>query len=82
MRRKMCIVYIKHLKLSQLLCDISLVFYCPQKEYRKEYEDSIRGKALVDVDLTPGYITARNATSLISDVRFALNRTVCSTHLS
>lgn len=44
-------------------------FCSPQKEYRKEYEDSIRGKALVDVDLTPGYITARNATSLVSDVR-------------
>lgn len=51
------------------IANVSLVFCSPQKEYRKEYEDSIRGKALVDVDLTPGYITARNATSLVSDVR-------------
>lgn len=39
-----------------------------QKEYRKDYEEQMKGKALVDVDQTPGYLTARHASSLLSEV--------------
>ncbi|KAI4881786.1 hypothetical protein NFI96_011480 [Prochilodus magdalenae] len=38
-----------------------------EKEYRKEYDNCIKGKALVDVELTPGYLIARNANSLLSE---------------
>ncbi len=44
------------------------VWICSQKEYRKEYESQVRGKVLLEVDLTPAYLTARNASSLISEV--------------
>uniref|UniRef100_H3CBY1 Nebulette n=1 Tax=Tetraodon nigroviridis TaxID=99883 RepID=H3CBY1_TETNG len=38
-----------------------------EKEYRKDFEEQIKGKALVDVDQTPGYLTARHASSLLSE---------------
>lgn len=39
-----------------------------QREYRREYEEQVKGKALVDVDQTPAYLTARHASSLLSEV--------------
>lgn len=44
------------------------VSMCSQKEYRKEYESEIKGKVLLEADLTPAYLTARNASSLLSEV--------------
>uniref|UniRef100_A0A669AUY9 Nebulette n=1 Tax=Oreochromis niloticus TaxID=8128 RepID=A0A669AUY9_ORENI len=41
-----------------------------EKEYRKDYEEQMKGKALVDVDQTPGYLTARHASSLLSEVTY------------
>uniref|UniRef100_A0A3B3BIM4 Nebulette n=1 Tax=Oryzias melastigma TaxID=30732 RepID=A0A3B3BIM4_ORYME len=48
-----------------------------EKEYRKDYEEQVKGKALVDVDQTPGYLTARHASSLLSEV---LRRNITPTH--
>lgn len=39
-----------------------------QREYRRDYEEQLKGKALVDVDQTPVYLTARHASSLMSEV--------------
>ncbi|MBN3279934.1 NEBL protein, partial [Polyodon spathula] len=39
-----------------------------EKEYRKEYEEGIKGKAAVDLEMTPGYLHARHATSLLNEV--------------
>uniref|UniRef100_A0A3B4VQD2 Nebulette n=1 Tax=Seriola dumerili TaxID=41447 RepID=A0A3B4VQD2_SERDU len=39
-----------------------------EREYRRDYEEQMKGKALVDVDQTPGYLTARHASSLLSEV--------------
>lgn len=44
------------------------VSVCSQKEYRKEYESEIKGKVLMEADLTPAYLTARNASGLVSEV--------------
>lgn len=39
-----------------------------QKEYRRDYEEHVKGRALVDVEQTPGYLTARHASSLLNEV--------------
>uniref|UniRef100_A0A8C7CL84 Nebulette n=1 Tax=Oncorhynchus kisutch TaxID=8019 RepID=A0A8C7CL84_ONCKI len=41
-----------------------------QKMQSEEYDDHIRGKALVDVDLTPGYLTARHASNVLSEKEY------------
>ncbi|XP_042370794.1 nebulette-like, partial [Plectropomus leopardus] len=40
------------------------------REYRRDYEEQMKGKALVDVDQTPGYLTARHASSLLSEKEY------------
>lgn len=55
---------------------------CHQKEYRKQYDEGIRGRALMDVDMTPSYLHARYAGGLLNEVSEAPNQatniSVCS----
>ena len=56
-----------------ILLSLSLWCVCvcvslSQREYRRDYEQQVKGKALLDVDQTPGYLTARHASSLLSEV--------------
>lgn len=46
------------------------VLFCAerQKEYRRDFEEQVKGRALLDVDQTPGYLTARHASALLSEV--------------
>uniref|UniRef100_A0A3Q2GIE5 Nebulette n=1 Tax=Cyprinodon variegatus TaxID=28743 RepID=A0A3Q2GIE5_CYPVA len=37
-----------------------------EREYRRDFEEQVKGRALLDVDQTPGYLTARNASSLLT----------------
>ncbi len=79
----MCVCVCKHECVSVCVCECVSVCVCPcvyvrvcvlnvcicsQKEYHKEYESQMRGKVLLEVDLTPAYLTARNASSLVSEV--------------
>lgn len=67
----LCLKKLQILMLITSIC-VSLFSHCAvcllQKEYRKDYEEQMKGKALVDVDQTPGYLTARHASSLLSEV--------------
>ncbi|XP_078137368.1 uncharacterized protein LOC144537470 [Sander vitreus] len=38
-----------------------------EREYRREYEEQIKGTGLVDADQTPAYLTACHASSLLSE---------------
>eukprot|EP00061_Rhincodon_typus_P010715 g35220.t1 len=38
-----------------------------EKEYRKDFDEWIKGSVSVDLDMTPGYLHAKHVTSLLNE---------------
>ncbi|XP_077364974.1 uncharacterized protein LOC144009238 isoform X3 [Festucalex cinctus] len=41
-----------------------------QREYKRDYEEHVKGKALVELEQTPEYLTARQATKLLNEKEY------------
>lgn len=56
-------------KQPRFSCQFCCFYFVIQKEYRKDLEESIRGKGLTEMEDTPDMLRAKNATQILNEVR-------------